>query len=135
MKVPLAGSESTSASPCAPKELAEKLTMSGTEVDGTRGHRQDWDKISVGQIVAVEPHPNADRLKLVTVDLGQGQSTVVCGAPNVRVGDKVPFAQVGAKLIDGHTGKDGQTQTSQDPRRDFRGHGLLGEGAGPLREP
>jgi phenylalanyl-tRNA synthetase beta chain len=55
--------------------------------------------------VALEPHPNADRLQLATIDFGQGQSKVVCGATNVRVGDKVPFAKVGAQLIDGHSGK------------------------------
>ncbi len=59
----------------------------------------------MGQIVALEPHPNADRLRLATIDFGQGQSKVVCGAPNVRVGDKVPFARVGAELIDGHSGQ------------------------------
>ncbi len=87
------------------KDLAHRLTMSGTEVKGTESTGQTWDNIVVGQITAVEPHPNADRLKLVTVDLGVEQSKVVCGAPNVRVGDKVPFARVGAQLIDGHTGE------------------------------
>lgn len=88
-----------------PKDLAHRLTMSGTEVKGTEFTSQTWDNIVVGEIIAVEPHPNADRLKLVTVDLGVEQSKVVCGAPNVRVGDKVPFARVGAQLIDGHTGE------------------------------
>jgi len=87
------------------KDLAHRLTMSGTEVKGTEFTGQAWDNIVVGEIMAVEPHPNADRLKLVTVDLGVEQSKVVCGAPNVRVGDKVPFARVGAQLIDGHTGE------------------------------
>ncbi len=114
------------------KEVAERLTMAGIEANVTEATGQSWDKITVGQIVALEPHPNADRLQLATIDFGQGQSKVVCGAPNVRVGDKVPFAQVGAELIDGHSGKTGQTQTGQDPRRDFRGHGLFGEGAGHL---
>ncbi len=87
------------------KELAERLTMSGTEVKAVEKVGQAWDKIVVGEIVAVEPHPDADRLKLVTVDLGVEHCTVVCGAPNVRRGDKVPFACLGAQLIDGHTGK------------------------------
>ncbi|RLC96645.1 MAG: phenylalanine--tRNA ligase subunit beta [Chloroflexi bacterium] len=87
------------------KELADRLTMSGNEVKGVEIVGQTWDNIVVGQIAAVEPHPNADRLTLVTVDLGMERSTVVCGAPNVRVGDKVPFAKVGAYLIDGHTGE------------------------------
>lgn len=87
------------------KELAEKLTMAGVEVKGIETVGRTWENIVVGQVVSVAPHPNADRLKLVTVDLGVEQSKVVCGAPNVRVGDKVPFARVGAQLIDGHTGE------------------------------
>ncbi|HWR70536.1 MAG TPA: phenylalanine--tRNA ligase subunit beta, partial [Dehalococcoidia bacterium] len=87
------------------KEVAERLTMAGVEANVTEVTGQSWDKITVGQIVALEPHPNADRLQLATIDFGQGQSKVVCGATNVRAGDKVPFAQVGAELIDGHSGK------------------------------
>jgi phenylalanyl-tRNA synthetase beta chain len=64
-----------------------------------------WNDIVVGKIVDVIVHPNADRLRLVTVDLGKQRSTVVCGASNVAVGDKVAFAYVGAQLIDGHSGK------------------------------
>jgi phenylalanyl-tRNA synthetase beta chain len=86
-------------------ELADRLTMSGNEVKGVEIVGQAWDNIVVGQVVAVEPHPNADRLKLATVDLGVERSTVVCGAPNVRSGDKVPFARIGARLVDGHTGE------------------------------
>jgi len=87
------------------KDLAHRLTMSGIEVSETEVIGEAWDKIVVGEIIAVEPHPDADRLTLVTVDLGAESSRVVCGAPNVRVGDKVPFARVGAQIIDGHTGE------------------------------
>ena len=86
------------------KEIAERLTMAGLEasVSGASG---GWDRVWVGQIVQVSPHPNADKLKLVTVDVGTSRPTVVSGAPNLKVGDKVPFAGVGARLIDGHTGQ------------------------------
>jgi len=87
------------------REIAERLTMAGVEANVTEATGQSWDKITVGQIVVLEPHPNADRLQLATIDFGQGQSKVVCGATNVRVGDKVPFAKVGAQLNDGHSGK------------------------------
>ncbi len=87
------------------KDLAHRLTMSGTEVDSIEVIGEAWKGISIGEIVAVEPHPNADRLKLVTIDLGKEQATVVCGAPNVRIGEKVPFARVGSQLVDSRTGQ------------------------------
>jgi len=87
-----------------PGELAERMTMAGVEASEIRVIGENWGNILVGKIVGVDAHPNADRLRLVTVDLGKQQSTVVCGAPNVAVGDKVAFAHVGARLVDGHTG-------------------------------
>ncbi len=86
-------------------DLAEKLTMAGLEIKGVEVIGGNWENVIVGRIVAINPHPNADRLTLPTVDLGTEQATVVCGAPNLRVGDKVVFARVGAQLIDGHTGQ------------------------------
>jgi phenylalanyl-tRNA synthetase beta chain len=86
-------------------ELARRLAMAGTEVKGLQVVGGNWQGIVVGQIITVKPHPNADRLRLVTVDLATGQKTVVCGAPNLNPGDKVAFACVGAELIDGHNGE------------------------------
>ena len=86
-------------------ELAERLTMAGFEVEVVQVIGGSWENIVVGQITAINPHPNADRLTLPTVDLGTEQATVVCGAPNLRIGDKVAFARVGAQLIDGHSGE------------------------------
>jgi phenylalanyl-tRNA synthetase beta chain len=86
-------------------EVARQLTMAGLEVKNTQVVGGNWDKVFVGQVKEVNPHPNADRLRLATIDLGSEQVTVVCGAPNLRAGDKVPFAQVGAELADGHTGQ------------------------------
>ncbi len=107
MKVPFSWlRECTGISTGAP-EIARRLTMAGIETNVVQTTGESWDNITVGQIVAIEPHPNADRLRLATIDFGRGQAKVVCGAPNIRVGDKVPFAGVGAELIDGHTGKKG----------------------------
>ena len=89
----------------SPAELADKLTMAGTEVKGMEVIGENWDGIVVGQIMAVNPHPNADRLTLVTIDLGSRQETVVCGAPNVKVGVRIAFAPVGSQLIDPRTGE------------------------------
>ncbi len=89
----------------APKELAEKLTMAGIEVKGIQVIGRAWENVTVGEVIAVDSHPNADRLWLATVSLGTHQMTVVCGAPNICAGQKVPFASEGAKLIDGRTGE------------------------------
>jgi len=86
-------------------ELGDKLTAAGLELTGIQRVGDNWDKVVIGEVTAVSPHPNADRLTLVTVDISTEQSTVVCGAPNVNVGQRVPFACVGARLIDGHTGE------------------------------
>ena len=91
-----------------PEELAHKLTMAGLEVDAIDLVGADWDEalITVGQVAAVDPHPNADRLTLATVDLGDGERmTVVCGAPNVAPDQKIAFARAGARLIDARSGK------------------------------
>src|SRR3990172_7681289 len=88
-----------------PGDLARRLTIAGAEVGEVITSGGDWDGVTVGRVVDVSRHPNADRLVLATVDLGGEQHTVVCGAPNVAAGQKVPFARVGARLIDGHTGK------------------------------
>lgn len=87
-----------------PQELAEKLTMSGTEVKGIE-RVGGWENIVVGQVVAIEPHPRAERLQLATVDLGTQRLTAVCGAPNLALGQKVPFAGIGAQLFDAHSGE------------------------------
>ncbi len=88
------------------EELARKLTIAGVEVGEIIYTGGDWAGIRVGLVVDVQPHPNADRLKLATVDLGDGeQRTVVCGAPNVAKGQKIAFAAEGTRLIDGRTGK------------------------------
>ena len=86
-------------------DLADRLTLAGIEVKGKQTIGSGWEDVVIGQIVAVNPHPNADRLSLPTVDIGTEQQAVVCGAPNLRVGDKIAFASVGAELIDGYTGK------------------------------
>src|SRR3990172_5967122 len=89
-----------------PEELARRLTIAGVEVAEVISTGSDWDGIRVALVTDVQPHPNADRLRLVTVDAGSGEShTVVCGAPNVAKGQKVAFATVGTRLVDGHTGK------------------------------
>ena len=86
-------------------DIANRLTMAGLEVKDMQVIGGDWANIVVGQITAINPHPNADRLKLTTIDVGTEKMTVVTGAPNLRLGDKVAFAHVGAQLTDPHNGQ------------------------------
>lgn len=88
-----------------PAELARRLTVAGAEVSEivTTG---SWEGIVVAHVEKVEPHPNADRLVLATVNTGAGEMPrVVCGAPNLREGQRVAYAGIGASLLDGHEGK------------------------------
>lgn len=87
-------------------ELAETLTMGGFEVEERRPAAPPFTRIVVGEIKEAVQHPNADRLRVCQVDAGQGALlNIVCGAPNARVGIKVPCALVGAELPPGEDGK------------------------------
>ena len=79
-------------------ELAHLLTMSGLEVESCAPVAPRFDGVVVGEILAVERHPNADKLTVCTVNTGKEQLKVVCGAPNVRAGMKAPLAMVGTRL-------------------------------------
>jgi phenylalanyl-tRNA synthetase beta chain len=78
--------------------LAERLTMSGLEVESYGAVGPQFTGVVVGEIVDVQRHPNADKLTVCTVDAGGELLQVVCGAPNVRKGMKAPLATVGAQL-------------------------------------
>ncbi|MGB8338030.1 MAG: phenylalanine--tRNA ligase subunit beta [Burkholderiales bacterium] len=79
--------------------LAHALTMAGLEVEAMENVAPAFDKIVVGLVLSTEQHPNADRLKLTQVDVGGATPlAIVCGAPNVVPGMKVPCALVGAEL-------------------------------------
>jgi phenylalanyl-tRNA synthetase beta chain len=80
------------------RELADRLTMAGVEVEAYEPVGPPFSGVVVGEIVSVERHPNADKLTVCTVDAGGEKLKVVCGAPNVRKGMKVPLARIGARL-------------------------------------
>lgn len=91
-----------------PRELAHRLTMAGLEIDEVREVGAEWGKnnVVVGHVVELAPHPNADRLRVPTIDLGGGETaTVVCGGPNLANGQKIAFARVGAMLYNAKSGK------------------------------
>ena len=81
------------------EELAHLLTMAGLEVEEMKAVAPAFDKVVVAQVLSKDKHPDADRLNVLTVDVGQGEPLIiVCGAQNVSVGMKAPCALVGAKL-------------------------------------
>ena len=82
-------------------DIADLLTMAGTEVSNIQKIGTDWDKnkLKVGQILNIEKHPNANRLSLVEVLISNSQKiNVVCGANNIEVGQKIAFAESGSEL-------------------------------------
>lgn len=83
------------------KEIADLLTAGGLEVEGVTTYESvkgSLNGVVVGEVLSCEPHPNADKLSLTKVDLGNEIVPIVCGAPNVAKGQKVPVATVGAIL-------------------------------------
>jgi len=92
--------------PISTQELADTLTMAGLEVEEFQTAAPAFTHIVVGEIKEAEQHPNADRLRVCKVDVGQPDLlNIVCGAPNARVGIRVPCALVGAQLPPGEDGK------------------------------
>ncbi|KPN88658.1 phenylalanine--tRNA ligase subunit beta [Lysinibacillus sp. ZYM-1] len=86
----------------APELLAEKITRSGIEVDAVIDRANAMDKIVVGYVVAKEKHPEADKLNICQVDVGEEEpQQIICGAPNVDAGQKVIVARPGAHLPGG----------------------------------
>jgi len=90
----LSGTEKT------PEELAELIMFHAFEVESVEPYPHGLDSVVIGRVESVVPHPDADRLKVTTVVVAEGESarTIVCGAPNVAAGQKVAVALPGAKL-------------------------------------
>lgn len=80
------------------EDMVAQVTMAGLEVESVEAAAPSMSGVVVGEIVSIEQHPDADKLRVCQVSGGGAQTQVVCGAPNARVGIKVPFAVVGAKL-------------------------------------
>ena len=81
--------------------LAEQLTMAGLEVDSVEPVAADFEGVRVAEVMSVEPHPDADKLRVCSVSVGEADPLqIVCGAPNVRAGMKAPLATVGGRIGD-----------------------------------
>ncbi|MGH9336281.1 MAG: phenylalanine--tRNA ligase subunit beta, partial [Vicinamibacteria bacterium] len=87
------------------KDVAHRLTMAGLEVTGIERAGSEWKNVVVGEVLEVRPHPDADRLRLVTVHDGASRYEVVCGASNVARGQKIAYASLRAELVDAATGE------------------------------
>ncbi len=85
----------------SPEELAEILSMKVAEVEEVVKLGKEFDGIVVAEILEVRHHPQADKLKIAVVDIGNEKMEIVCGAPNIKPGQKVPLALEGAHLPDG----------------------------------
>src|SRR5215212_6562855 len=125
MKVPLRWLSEFIDTGLTVEELAYRLTMAGLEAEKISVIGDTWDKIYIGQVEAVERHPDADRLVLATVDAGEHRLRVVTGAPNIAPGQTVALALAGARLIDGHA--DGQVYRTLKPSaiRGVRSEGMV----------
>jgi phenylalanyl-tRNA synthetase beta chain len=99
MRVPLSWLRDYVDVQLTPEQLAERLTLLGMEVKGTEAWGADWQNVVVGELLAVERHPRADRLSLTRVTVGDGEPLeIVCGATNIAAGQRVPVALPGAVL-------------------------------------
>jgi len=101
------------------QELADTLTMAGLEVDNIANQKPEFKNVFVAEIVAIEAHPNSDKLSLCTVAISESKCVrVVCGAQNIYVGMKVPLASVGATLPSG-------LEISKTTIREVESNGML----------
>ena len=99
--------------------LADQLTMLGLEVDELAPVAKPFTGVVVGEVLTVEQHPDADRLRVTTVNIGTDEPLqIVCGAPNVRIGMRVPVATVGAVLP-------GDFKIKKGKLRGVASHGML----------
>ncbi len=91
-----------------PEELAEQLTMAGLEVEAMERKTPDFSGVVVAKILSIALHPNADKLSLCRISTGTEEFPVVCGASNIKEGNVVPLAKVGATIPGGYTIKRSQ---------------------------
>lgn len=102
----------------APADLARELALHGPSVERTNVITPAFDQVIVGEIIAIEPHPSADRLQVTKVNIGKKENlTIVCGAPNIAVGQKVPVVMIGGRV--------GETEIKATAIRGVDSQGML----------
>lgn len=109
------------------QEYTDAMTLSGTKVEGFEKLDADLEKIVIGQIVKIEPHPDADKLIVCQVCVGEETIQIVTGAPNVKEGDKVPVVLDGGKVAGGHDGKktEGGIKIKKGKLRGVESYGMM----------
>ncbi len=89
---------------CTDQEYCDRMTLTGTKVEGYERRDKNLEKIVVGQILSIEKHPDAEKLIVCQVDVGTETVQIVTGAHNVKAGDKVPVVLDGGRVAGGHDG-------------------------------
>ena len=113
---------------CTAQEYMGAMTLSGSKVEGYTRLDENLEKIVVGQIKKIEKHPDADKLIICQVDIGQGEPIqIVTGAPNVREGDKVPVVLDGGRVAGGHDGSvtEGGIKIKKGKLRGVESNGMM----------
>lgn len=105
-------------------DFVKEFSLKSQTIDRAEPTKPKFKGVVTVKILDIQKHPNADKLKLVKVDAGKTKPTVVCGAPNIKVGQVVPLASVGAKVLDPET--EGKTFTIKKAKiRDVESNGML----------
>ncbi|WP_343249043.1 phenylalanine--tRNA ligase subunit beta [Diplocloster hominis] len=110
------------------QEFTDAMTLSGSKVEGYEAMDADLEKIIVGQILSIERHPDADKLVICQVDIGQEQPVqIVTGASNIKVNDKIPVVLDGGRVAGGHDGKKtpGGIKIKKGKLRGIESNGML----------
>ena len=110
------------------QEYTDAMILSGSKVEFYKKMDADLEKIVVGQIKKIEPHPDADKLIICQVDVGTGEDIqIVTGAPNVKEGDKVPVVLDGGRVAGGHDGKmtEGGIKIKKGKLRGIESNGMM----------
>lgn len=112
---------------CTPQEYMDAMTLSGSKVEGYENMNQNLEKIVIGQVTKIERHPDADKLVICQVDIGDSSTQIVTGAPNVTEGCKVPVVLDGGKVAGGHDGSlpDGGVKIKKGKLRGIESNGMM----------
>lgn len=112
---------------CTAQEYTDAMTLTGTKVEGFERLDEDLDKIVVGQVKKIDKHPDADKLVICQVDIGDRQIQIVTGAPNVYEGMKTPVCLDGGRVAGGHDGSrtPGGIKIKKDKLRGIESDGMM----------